>query len=224
MSAAPVLGNGPVAEISKEPGKGRGLVMGVEAAGVGKQPGMAAAEAGLLKSHACVFNPGDDTVWVEADKRDNCRAPSFDLDLQTLAPGAQFVVGEFVGTGGGALDDVGDAKVEVKQEGFFKRREEARREAASIEGRPKAVARTTEMVADGGGIEAGIDADKQDDEVFRDEIGDELVVRSLNLGLGGLPECRQCPVHGALPYGDSTCDAGLVNHTAAAGSSVSTRA
>ena len=43
------------------------------------------------------------------------------------------------------------------------------------------------MAADGGGVEAGVDAGEEDDEVFGDEIRDALVVRGEELGLGGFP-------------------------------------
>ena len=53
------------------------------------------------------------------------------------------------------------------------------------------------MAADGGGVEAGVDARKEDDEVFGDEIRDALVVRGEELGFGGFPRGGQCPIHGA---------------------------
>src|SRR6266403_2260232 len=55
--------------------------------------------------------------------------------------------------------------------------EESRSEAAAVEGGPEAVAGAAEVAADGGGVEAGIDAGEENDEVFGDEIRDELVVR-----------------------------------------------
>ena len=47
---------------------------------------------------------------------------------------------KFIGAGGRAFDDVRDAEFEVEKERFFKRREEARREAAAVEGGPEAIA------------------------------------------------------------------------------------
>ena len=55
------------------------------------------------------------------------------------------------------------------------------------------------MAADGGGVEAGIDAGEEDDEVFGDEIRDALVVRGEELGFGGFPRSGQCPIHRAAP-------------------------
>ena len=120
ISAAPVLCNGPEAEISEELCEGGGLVVGVEAAGVGEDPGVAAAEGVLLEADAGVFDAGDDAVGTDADEGDDGGAPAFDFGLEALAAGAKFVVGEFIGAGGGAFDDVGDAEFEVEKEGFFK--------------------------------------------------------------------------------------------------------
>src|SRR6476469_466082 len=99
ISSTPVLCNGPEAEVSEELCEGGGLVVGVEAAGVGEDPGVAAAEGGLLEADAGVFDAGDDAVGADADKGDDGGAPAFDFDLEALAAGAKFVGGEFIGTG-----------------------------------------------------------------------------------------------------------------------------
>ena len=197
ISAAPVLCNGPDAKVSEESCEGGRLVVGIDAAWVGQDPGLAAAERGLLEADAGVFDAGDDAVGTDADEGDDGGAPAFDFGLQALAAGAKFVVGEFVGAGGGAIDDVGDAEFEVEQEGFFEGREEARGEAAAMEGGPEAIAGAAEVVADCGGVEPGVDAGKEDDEVFGDEIRDELVARGEELGFGGFPGRERCPIHRA---------------------------
>jgi hypothetical protein len=182
-----VLCNGPNAELSEELREGGGQVVGVEATGVGKNPSVAVAEKGLLEADTGVFDTGDDAVGVNADKGDDGRAPASDFGLEAPAAGAKFVVGEFIRAGGGALDDVGDAELEVKKKGFFKRGEEARGESPAVKGRPEAIARAAEMAADGGGVEAGVDAHEEDDEVFGREIRDELVARGEDLGFTGFP-------------------------------------
>ena len=153
-----VLCNGPGAEVSEELFEGGGKVVGVKAAGIRQDPGVAATEAGLLEADAGVFDAGDDAVGTDADEGDDGGAPAFDFGLETSATGAKFVVSEFIGAGGSAFDDVGDAEFEVEKEGFFKGGEKTRRKAASMEGGPEAVAGAAEMVADGGGVEAGVDA------------------------------------------------------------------
>ncbi len=55
-----------------------------------------------------------------------------------------------------------------------------------MEGGPEAVAGAAEVTPDGGGVKAGVDAGEKHDEVFSDEIGDELIVRGEKLSFGGL--------------------------------------
>jgi len=115
-----VLRNGPNAELSEESREGGGKVVGVEATWVGKHPGVAAAIQGLLEADASVFDTGDDAVGVNANKRDDGRAPASDFGLEAPAACAKFVVRQFIGTGGGALDDVGDAEAEVEKKSSLK--------------------------------------------------------------------------------------------------------
>jgi len=142
--AAPVLCNGSNAEVSEELGEGGGggQVVGVEATGIGKNPSVAVVEKGLLEADAGVFDTGDDTVGVNANKGDDGRAPASDFGLEAPAAGAKFVIGEFIRAGGGALDDVGDAELEVKKKGFFKGGEQARGESAAVKGGPEASGRS----------------------------------------------------------------------------------
>ena len=178
-------------------GQGGGLVVGVEAARVRKNPGVAAAEGDLLQADAGVFVAGDNAVGTDADEGDDGGAPAFDFGLEALAAGAKFIVGKFIGTSGRAFDDVGDAELEIEKEGFFKGGEKARGEAAGVEGGPEAVAGAAEVVANGGGVEAGVDAGEEDDEVLGDKIRDELVASGEELGFGGFPGGEQCPIHSA---------------------------
>jgi len=192
---APVLSGGPLVEFIKKLCEGGGLIVRVESTGVGKNPGVAVAEAILLEADARIFLARDDTVGTDADECDDSRAPAFDFDFEAHATGAKLVVSEFIGAGGRTFDDVRDAEFEVEQEGFFKGREKARREAATMEGGPEAISRPAEVVADRSGVEAGIDADKEDNEVFGDEIRDGFVVRGEDLSFGGLPRGRNYPIH-----------------------------
>ena len=68
FSAATVLCNGPDAELSEDLCEGGGQVVGVEAARVREDPGVAAAEGGLLEADAGVFDAGDDAVGADADE------------------------------------------------------------------------------------------------------------------------------------------------------------
>jgi hypothetical protein len=192
-----VLCNGPNAEVSEELREGGGQVVGVEATGVGKNPGVAAAEKGLLEADAGVFDTGDDAVRMNADKGDDGRAPASDFSLEAPAAGAKFVVGEFIRAGGGAFDDVGDAEPKVEKKRSLKGGKKARSESAVVKSGPEAIARAAEVAADGGGVEAGVDAREEDDEVFGRKIRDDLVTRGENLGFAGFPGNDQCPMHRA---------------------------
>ena len=136
-----------------------------------------------------MFVARDDAVGTDADERDDSWTPAFDLRLESLTAGAKFVVGQFVSAGCRAFDDVCDTELQVQEQGFFKGRENARGEAATVQCWPEAVAGAAEMMAYGGSIEAGIDADEQDHEILRRDIRNGLVVRSEDLGFGRLPRC-----------------------------------
>ncbi|HTW93159.1 MAG TPA: hypothetical protein VMD30_00090 [Tepidisphaeraceae bacterium] len=159
---------------------------------------MTAAEQGRLEADACVSDSGNDAVGVNADEGNNGWAPAFDFGFKALTAGAKLVVGEFIGASGGASDDVGDAAFKVEKKGFFKGREHTRGETAAVKSGPEAVAGAAEVAADGSGIQAGVDAGEEDDEIFGDEIGNEFVARGEELGLGGLPGDGQYPIHGSL--------------------------
>src|SRR6266550_5013935 len=79
-----VLRNGPMAEVSEELCEGGRLIVGVEAAGVGEDPGVAAAEEVLLQADAGVFYAGDDAVGSDADEGDDRGAPAFDFGFEAL--------------------------------------------------------------------------------------------------------------------------------------------
>jgi hypothetical protein len=196
--AAPVLCNGPNAELSEELREGGGQVVGVEATGVGKNPSVAAAEKGLLEANAGVFDTRDNAVGMNANKGDDRRPPASDFGLEAPAAGAKFVVGEFIRAGGGALDDIGDAEPEVEKKRSLKGGKEARGKAAGVKGGPEAIARAPEVAADGGGVKAGVDAREEHDEVFGREIRDDLVARGKDLGFAGFPGSDQSPLNKAI--------------------------
>ena len=81
-----MLCSGPEAEVSEELCEGGGLVVGVEAAGVGEDPGVAAAEGGILEADAGVFDAGDDAVGTDADEGDDGGAPAFDFGSRRWPP------------------------------------------------------------------------------------------------------------------------------------------
>lgn len=193
-----MLCNSPTVEVSEELGEGGGLVVGIEAARVGKYPGVAAAEGVFLQADAGVFVAGDNAVGTDANEGDDGGTPAIDFGFQTLAAGAKFVDRKFIGTSGSTSDNISDTELEIEQQGTLKRREETRRETAVVESGPEAVARATEVTADGGCIEAGIDAGEENDEVFGDKIRYALIGRGEELGFCGFPRYGQRPIHHAV--------------------------
>ena len=62
------------------------------------------------------------------------------------------------------------------------------------------------MATDGGGIETGVDAGEEDDEIFRDEILNALIFRGKELFFGRFPRGDRGPFHGAAPFGRSAVE------------------
>ena len=64
------------------------------------------------------------------------------------------------------------------------------------------------MSADGGGVEAGIDAGEEDDKIFGDEIGNGFITRGEELGFGGFPGSGNTP----YAFGGLRCRGGVILH------------
>ena len=172
-----MLRQGPDAKLSEELREHSGLVMGVQAAGIREHPGVTAAEGLVLKADAGILVAGDNAIRPDANKGDDGGSPAFDFRLEALTAGSQFVARQLIGAGGCALDDVRDAELEVEKQCFFKRRKESWRKAAAVQGRPKAIAGPTKVMADGRGVKAGVDPAEQHAQPRRDYVGDGLVAR-----------------------------------------------
>jgi hypothetical protein len=150
--ATPMLRGRPSPQRSKKFCQRGGLIMSVQAAGVRKNPGVAAAEEFLLQADAGLFVARDDSVGTKADEGDDGWTSTLDFRGEQSAAGAEFVVAEFIGAGRCPSDDIRDPELKVEQGIAFKRREEARCEAAPVQSRPKAVAWAAEMMPDRGGV------------------------------------------------------------------------
>lgn len=187
--AALVLGDGPDTQLAEEVCQGGGLVVGVEAAGVGEYPGVTATEEWILQADMGIFVARDNAIGMNADKGDHCWTPAFDFGGEALAAGAEFVIGQLVGAGGGAFDDVGNAEVEFKQKRFVKWGEKARGKAAVVESGPEAITRAAEVAAYRGGVEAGVDAGEEHNKVFGDKVGDQFIMCRENLSSCRFPGC-----------------------------------
>ena len=68
------MGHGPDAEVTAKLCEGGGLVVGVEAAGVREDPGVAAAKGVLLETDIGVFDAGNDAVGTDTDEGDDGEA------------------------------------------------------------------------------------------------------------------------------------------------------
>ena len=90
--------------------------MGVEAAGVGENPGVAATEKLLLKADAGVLVAGDDAVRTDAEEGDDGGSPAFDLRLEAPAAGSKLVVGQSIGADVGEIDEVHDSEFEIEKQ------------------------------------------------------------------------------------------------------------
>ena len=95
-----MLCHGPKSEVSEELGKCGRLVVGVEAARVGKDPGVAAPERDLLQADTGVFIAGDNAVGTDANEGDDGGVPAFDFGFEALAAGTKFVDRKFIGASG----------------------------------------------------------------------------------------------------------------------------
>lgn len=193
LSRSSMLCSGPAVQVSKELRKRGGLVVSVEAAGVGENPSETAAEGLLLQADTGGLVARDNAVGPNANEGDHSRSPTFNLGFKAFSASAKFVGRKFIGARGGAFDHVGDAELEVQQQGILKGIEEARSKTAAVQGGPEAVAWPAKMPANGGGVETGVDAGKENDEVLGDQIRDKLVRRREDLSFCRLPRDRQFP-------------------------------
>ncbi len=146
--------------------------MRVESGGVGQDPNLGPADGFGLETELGFFAVEGDAVGSDADDGDETRLIAEDFAGEDFSAFAKLVGAELVGHGGGAGTHVGDAKVPFQEAMGVERGDEGRREAAFVHGRPEAVAGPCEMVADGGGVQAGVDADEEDVEIGSDDVGD----------------------------------------------------
>src|SRR5262245_17966021 len=93
----------PEAKVAEEFCEGGGLIGGVQAAGIGKDPGVAASEGRFLEADPGAFDAGNDPVVAQADEGDDGGFPALDLGFEDPAAGAKLVVGELIGTRGCAV-------------------------------------------------------------------------------------------------------------------------
>jgi hypothetical protein len=89
--------------------------------------------------------------------------------LERARAGAQLRRGELGRRPRGPRRDVGDADAVLEQLGVLLRAQTARGEPGGVQGRPEAVARPREVVADLGGAQRRVDADEEDAQAGPDD-------------------------------------------------------
>ena len=109
-----MLGDGPASQVSIELCQSGGQVVRIEAARIGKNPRVTAAEENLLESNAGVFDAGHNAIGTDPDEGDDGGAPTVHFGFEALGSGAKFVVCKFIGTRGCAFDDVCDAEIQIE--------------------------------------------------------------------------------------------------------------
>ncbi len=177
----------------------RWLVVRVQSARVREHPDLRGADRFILQTHRRFRSIECRAIGADADDGEEPRCVAFHFAREDPAAFDELFARQLVGGGGGAGDDVGDADAEVQELALLRGREEARREAGAMERGPEAVAGSSEMLLDGSGVEAGIDAAEEDVEVRRDDVGKGRVRGCSKIGLGGLQKFRAFQKFSARP-------------------------
>ncbi len=144
---------------------------------------MAASEKCCLMADARFLIARDNAIGTNPYKGDDSGTPTLDFCFEKFAAGSNLIVGQFIRASGRTFHNVRDAKLQVKEERFLKRREDAGSKATAPQGRPKTISGATKMMADCGGVETGIDSDEKGDQVLCDNVGHQFVVRREDLRL-----------------------------------------
>jgi hypothetical protein len=163
----------------------RRLIVRVQTARVREDPDLRGTDRFVLQTQLRFRAIECGAVGADADDGEVPRCVAFHFAREDLPAFDQLFAGQLGGGGGGAGDDVGDADAEVEELALLGGREEARREAGAMERGPEAVPGSSEMLLDGSGVEAGIDAAEEDVEVRRDDVGQRRVG-----GCGEVGACR----------------------------------
>jgi len=122
------------------------------------------------------------TVSAEPDKSDCARPVAAHFGGQPAAAGDQLVRRQLVRGRGAAVHQIGQAVAELEQAAVLRRIEASRREAGVVQRGPEAIARTGEVKAGRGGIQAGVDAAEQDFQSRADDVAQALAGGGLQRG------------------------------------------
>jgi len=120
---------------------------------------------------------------ADAQKGDDARPVAAHLGGEPAASGSELGGGDFFGSGGGAIHEVGDAVALAQQLCLLRRMKQFRREARLVQRRPEPVARPGEVVPGPRRVQPGVDADEEYAQTGRDDVPDSLVFRTEKLRL-----------------------------------------
>src|SRR3954462_10764024 len=156
-----------------------------QAAGMGQQPKPRACEALRLLAERGAAHAEGVAIGADAEKRDDLRLQSPHLGGEAPAPDDEFLGRDFIGGGGSPVHKVGDAVASAEQLALIRRMQEPCGEARGMQRGPEAVAGPGEVMAGGGGVQTGIDADEQHPQIGADDVADAFAS-----GAGDLGRCR----------------------------------
>jgi len=122
------------------------------------------------------------TIGTHAEKSHRTRTVASNLARQARTPGDEFRGLELSGAGRGTPDQVGEPVTQPRKGFLLRRMQQPGREARRVQRGPEAVAGPGEVVARGGGVEAGIDAAEKDRQARRDDVAQLLAAGLLELG------------------------------------------
>ena len=148
-----------------------GAPVRVQAARVRQDPDARVAKPPWLGSHRGLTLPESRAVGGHAEDGEPSRPDLFDQRDQDPAAIVQLGGGELIGPGRGARDHIGDPESERRQQILLVRPELPVGKPALMQGRPEPVARTGEVVAGCGRVQARVDAGKQHAQVGPDHVG-----------------------------------------------------
>jgi len=171
-----------VAELTEQPSECRGLVVRIEAAGIGKQPYKRIADLVRLKANDRFRSSECCSIGRDAEYRERARLLPADDAHEAFLARDEIFLRKLRGRGGRARDEVGDPEPKGKKVFRFTRSEQPRRETAGVKRGPESVSRASEVMAGPCGVESRVDAAEEYAEVRRNYVGDGAVCRCEQLG------------------------------------------
>src|SRR6185503_16619727 len=109
---------------------------------------------------------------ADAEDCDNLRLVTLHLRRQFPGTGHQFLFCDFRSRSRSAANEVRNPITEAEHVGLLRRFEQPPRETSRVESGPETIARPSEMLARVSGIEARVDAAKQNAQLRSNHIGD----------------------------------------------------